>query len=195
MLIRPSWCTVPSQLRLSCVPLIVVSQRRRPSSATCVLNASQRTPGRGSSASTTTAARPIEVVDVARLAGPQLPTTGHMAYQTLLGSVAVGIVLGFLGPVDEALPESVQRISAALGWSYFSAWSLSFYPQVTITAAVLGQSSKSLTWVRASANTLSALPQDNCSSTIFPLFAPTFWLQVSTVLQPYLCESLAALIQ
>lgn len=47
-------------------------------------------------------------------------------------SLAVGLVLGpGLGVgLDESLPETAQGWSAALGWGYFTAWSLSFWPQI-----------------------------------------------------------------
>ncbi len=32
-----------------------------------------------------------------------------------------------MAPADEALPESVQRISSCLGWSCTAAWTMSFY--------------------------------------------------------------------
>lgn len=55
------------------------------------------------------------------------------AFAALAASLAVGGVLGgVLGVgLDESLPgAAVQHASAALGWAYFSAWSLSFWPQI-----------------------------------------------------------------
>lgn len=50
--------------------------------------------------------------------------------QTLVACLLLGLALGLSGPVDESIPEPFQRASATLGWSYFTAWTVSFYPQV-----------------------------------------------------------------
>ncbi|KAI8469976.1 MAG: PQ loop repeat-domain-containing protein [Monoraphidium minutum] len=54
------------------------------------------------------------------------------AVAALSASIAVGALLGGGAGVglDDALPESVQHISAALGWAYFTCWSMSFWPQI-----------------------------------------------------------------
>lgn len=46
--------------------------------------------------------------------------------------LAVGLVLGFaISPSENNTdPEPIRRISNIVGWTYFSAWSISFYPQV-----------------------------------------------------------------
>ena len=41
----------------------------------------------------------------------------------------LGVVLGLLLPGSGHLPLPWQRISSVIGWTYFSAWSISFYPQ------------------------------------------------------------------
>jgi hypothetical protein len=55
---------------------------------------------------------------------------GQLAVWSVAGSFAAGGLLGLLGPYDAALPADVQQLSASLGWAYFSAWTVSFYPQV-----------------------------------------------------------------
>jgi hypothetical protein len=53
------------------------------------------------------------------------------ALATLAAALAFGALLGGAGVgLDPALPEPVQPVSAALGWSYFSAWGAAFFPQV-----------------------------------------------------------------
>eukprot|EP00531_Pseudo-nitzschia_arenysensis_P012806 CAMPEP_0116140248 /NCGR_PEP_ID=MMETSP0329-20121206/13739_1 /TAXON_ID=697910 /ORGANISM="Pseudo-nitzschia arenysensis, Strain B593" /LENGTH=387 /DNA_ID=CAMNT_0003635335 /DNA_START=24 /DNA_END=1187 /DNA_ORIENTATION=+ len=44
--------------------------------------------------------------------------------------VLTGTCLGFAAPSNDVLSPSYRRISAALGYIYFMAWSVSFYPQV-----------------------------------------------------------------
>lgn len=58
-----------------------------------------------------------------------------LAPQTLwtLGPWATGIVLGLLLPTSKSLPPPVDTVSAIIGWVYFSAWSISFYPQCRST--------------------------------------------------------------
>eukprot|EP00048_Salpingoeca_helianthica_P021695 m.13865 g.13865 ORF g.13865 m.13865 type:complete len:317 (+) comp6301_c0_seq1:31-981(+) len=46
--------------------------------------------------------------------------------------VALGLVLGFATPTSSDLTSPVGRISNVLGWTYFAAWSVSFYPQVIL---------------------------------------------------------------
>jgi hypothetical protein len=55
----------------------------------------------------------------------------QMAVTSLLASLAGGAVGGLFGPFDEALPLAVQHVSSSLGWAYFLAWSISFYPQAS----------------------------------------------------------------
>ncbi|KAL4436346.1 hypothetical protein ABPG77_009908 [Micractinium sp. CCAP 211/92] len=43
--------------------------------------------------------------------------------------VLLGVLLGLLLPAPESLPEPFNRISSVIGWIYFCAWSISFYPQ------------------------------------------------------------------
>jgi hypothetical protein len=53
------------------------------------------------------------------------------AAASLGASIAVGALLGGAGVgLDDALPEGAQHLSSALGWMYFTAWSISFWPQV-----------------------------------------------------------------
>ena len=48
---------------------------------------------------------------------------------------AIGVPLGFLFPPhDPNYPEPWRRISGVIGWIYFTAWSISFWPQVFINA-------------------------------------------------------------
>ncbi len=47
--------------------------------------------------------------------------------------IVAGVIVGlsFLTARDEEeLPKGLRFLSAAIGWGYFFAWSLSFYPQV-----------------------------------------------------------------
>ena len=47
-------------------------------------------------------------------------------------TVVAGLVLGLAVPDDNSLelPPSVwSRVSSVIGWTYFVAWSLTFYPQ------------------------------------------------------------------
>ncbi len=50
----------------------------------------------------------------------------------LLLCIVAGAIVGlsFLTARGEDLPEGLRFLSAAFGWGYFFAWSLSFYPQV-----------------------------------------------------------------
>eukprot|EP01023_Acetabularia_acetabulum_P019067 TRINITY_DN19648_c0_g1_i3.p1 TRINITY_DN19648_c0_g1~~TRINITY_DN19648_c0_g1_i3.p1 ORF type:complete len:362 (-),score=17.48 TRINITY_DN19648_c0_g1_i3:17-1102(-) len=43
---------------------------------------------------------------------------------------SLGLVLGVIVPPSENLPFPYDKISSIIGWTYFSAWSISFYPQV-----------------------------------------------------------------
>ncbi|GBF88420.1 hypothetical protein Rsub_01132 [Raphidocelis subcapitata] len=55
------------------------------------------------------------------------------ALAALAASIALGALLGGVAGVglDPALPgDGVQRLSAALGWSYFACWTASFWPQI-----------------------------------------------------------------
>jgi cystinosin len=42
----------------------------------------------------------------------------------------LGLILGFTVPPDSSDPPPWDQISNVIGWIYFSAWSVSFYPQV-----------------------------------------------------------------
>jgi hypothetical protein len=48
------------------------------------------------------------------------------------GMLAFGLLLGLLLPITTDDPEPYARISAVVGWIYFAAWSVSFYPQVRV---------------------------------------------------------------
>jgi cystinosin len=48
----------------------------------------------------------------------------------LFGPWALGITLGLLLCTYSSLPPPLDLISAIIGWIYFSAWSISFYPQI-----------------------------------------------------------------
>lgn len=53
------------------------------------------------------------------------------AVTALAASITVGVLLGSAGVgLDDSLPESARHLSSALGWAYFTAWSISFWPQV-----------------------------------------------------------------
>ena len=45
-------------------------------------------------------------------------------------SLVVGVVLGLSLPPDHLLPQPWGTVSTIVGWTYFAAWSLSFWPQV-----------------------------------------------------------------
>jgi len=46
--------------------------------------------------------------------------------------LALGLALGAAVPTDASLREPFRTVSSMLGWVYFSAWSVSFWPQVII---------------------------------------------------------------
>jgi cystinosin len=74
--------------------------------------------------------------DTARLMlAPFTDHTGDIkgvAYGILTLTI-VGSIIGFSVPKDEALPTHWYRfISSAIGYTYFLAWSVSFYPQVVL---------------------------------------------------------------
>ncbi|KAG5176753.1 putative lysosomal cystine transporter family [Tribonema minus] len=46
--------------------------------------------------------------------------------------ISAGVVLAFVLPPNEKLHGPYRRISAIIGWIYFLAWSVSFYPQVVL---------------------------------------------------------------
>ena len=46
--------------------------------------------------------------------------------------LALGVLLGATVPPDASLPEPFRTLSSMMGWIYFSAWSVSFWPQVLI---------------------------------------------------------------
>lgn len=48
----------------------------------------------------------------------------------LLGPWVIGLFLGLVVPRRSTLPPPIADISAILGWVYFAAWSISFYPQL-----------------------------------------------------------------
>ena len=48
----------------------------------------------------------------------------------LLGPWLLGAALAGLTPTPKALPLTVRGASHLLGWVYFAAWSVSFYPQL-----------------------------------------------------------------
>jgi cystinosin len=51
-----------------------------------------------------------------------------------LGVALAGLILGFTVPPDDSLPVPWRTASNVIGWTYFSAWTLSFWPQVLINA-------------------------------------------------------------
>lgn len=63
-------------------------------------------------------------------ATPAAPSDEAAAVATLAASLALGALLSGAGVgLDDSLPAAVQGPSAVLGWSYFSAWTVSFFPQ------------------------------------------------------------------
>lgn len=46
--------------------------------------------------------------------------------------LALGLALGAAVPPDQSLQEPYRSLSSMMGWIYFSAWSVSFWPQVLI---------------------------------------------------------------
>jgi cystinosin len=48
----------------------------------------------------------------------------------LFGPWLIGITLGLLLCSHSTLPRPLNKISASIGWVYFAAWSISFYPQI-----------------------------------------------------------------
>ncbi|KAI8476214.1 MAG: hypothetical protein J3K34DRAFT_516640 [Monoraphidium minutum] len=66
----------------------------------------------------------------ATAAGPLLSDEAA-AVATLAASLALGALLSGAGlGMDESLPPGARRVSSLLGWSYFSAWTISFAPQI-----------------------------------------------------------------
>lgn len=51
----------------------------------------------------------------------------------MVGPWVIGIALGVLLPPSKSLPPPIDTVSAIIGWVYFSAWSISFYPQCRYT--------------------------------------------------------------
>ena len=67
------------------------------------------------------------------------PTEAEQSRQRVEGwlypgvTVVLGLALGLAVPDDNSLelpPSALSRASAVIGWTYFVAWSLTFYPQV-----------------------------------------------------------------
>lgn len=55
------------------------------------------------------------------------------ATKAVAASLALGALLGGAGVgLDDALPESVQRLSASMGWMMFFCWSISCWPQARL---------------------------------------------------------------
>lgn len=52
----------------------------------------------------------------------------------LVGPLVIGTAIGWWAPVQgepcSGLPPAIERLSTIIGWVYFAAWSISFYPQV-----------------------------------------------------------------
>ncbi|KAG9407231.1 hypothetical protein AC1031_001928 [Aphanomyces cochlioides] len=53
--------------------------------------------------------------------------TSVFMFSTIL---TVGLVLGFALDATPNIPEPYGRISSIIGWTYFAAWSMSFWPQI-----------------------------------------------------------------
>jgi len=66
------------------------------------------------------------------MASPLTDETGsaHSVVAGLATIALAGTCVGLAAPVNEMLTPSYQKISASLGYIYFMAWSVSFYPQV-----------------------------------------------------------------
>jgi len=67
------------------------------------------------------------------IAGSRGPQCGKLGSLWVPLVVLFGALVGFAVPISdgsEKEPQPWARISAVLGWSYFFAWSVSFYPQV-----------------------------------------------------------------
>ena len=51
----------------------------------------------------------------------------------LVGPLVIGTAIGWWAPVQgepcSGLPPAIERLSTIIGWVYFAAWSISFYPQ------------------------------------------------------------------
>jgi cystinosin len=48
----------------------------------------------------------------------------------IVGFVGLSVLMGFTVPGSPKLPSPWNHVSATIGWIYFWAWSISFYPQV-----------------------------------------------------------------
>uniref|UniRef100_A0A7S2F7M0 Cystinosin n=1 Tax=Alexandrium andersonii TaxID=327968 RepID=A0A7S2F7M0_9DINO len=55
------------------------------------------------------------------------------------GALIIGIVVGLVAPPEAdgsgEMPQEYLRISSVIGWTYFFAWSVSFYPQIVLNFA------------------------------------------------------------
>lgn len=68
---------------------------------------------------------------------PSYVSDTRRPYHSILVGVAilapvllVGVTLGTLLPTDQHLERPFSTVSSIIGWTYFAAWTLSFYPQV-----------------------------------------------------------------
>ena len=71
----------------------------------------------------------------ASLTAPPLPTTPRrdlLPRARVLGGVIWLALTLSLGLGLDTNPGVANRVSSVLGWAYFSAWSLSFYPQLVL---------------------------------------------------------------
>lgn len=60
--------------------------------------------------------------------------------------VVLGVLLGLLLPSRSVLPYPLDRVSMVIGWTYFSAWSISFYPQSKMDGCLNGCHGVEVIW-------------------------------------------------
>ena len=61
-------------------------------------------------------------------------STAHVVTAGILGIIAFGVVFGASVP-SKHIEKPWNYISGIIGWTYFAAWSISFYPQVYLNWA------------------------------------------------------------
>ena len=100
----------------------------------------------------------VELRDSTPLHASCIRTASQQRRFFILGSVialVVSVAQGILLPNPPAIPSPWDRVSACIGWVYFYAWSVSFWPQVRanrhVYIAVCGvvQHQRGAMWVAA----------------------------------------------
>ena len=74
--------------------------------------------------------------------------TEHWLIPGFVLSIGLGLGLGLPLSEEQAAyePQGLGRLSAVLGWTYFAAWTISFYPQVCLWGCLPRSTSFSLSF-------------------------------------------------